>query len=129
MATDAWPPRWLSGKESTCQCGFNPWIRKIPWRRKWQPTQVFLPEGNPRDRGAWQAIVHGIEKSQTLLSNRAHTPHNVTQPKCDISLGPVSNLPLTGCALGAGHFTSLEPQFSHLCNGHKDIHSGSEEYH
>ena len=24
-------------------CKFNPWIRKIPWRRKWQPTPVFLP--------------------------------------------------------------------------------------
>ena len=39
-------PRWFSGKESTCQCrrlGFDPWVRKIPWRRKWQPTQVFLP--------------------------------------------------------------------------------------
>ena len=24
--------------------GFSPWIRKIPWRRKWQPTPVFLPE-------------------------------------------------------------------------------------
>ena len=37
--------RWLSGKESTCQCRrprFNPWVRKIPWRRKWQPTAVFL---------------------------------------------------------------------------------------
>ena len=22
---------------------FNPWIEKIPWRRKWQPTPVFLP--------------------------------------------------------------------------------------
>ena len=32
-------PRWLSGKESTCQCkshGFYPWVRKIPWRRKRQ---------------------------------------------------------------------------------------------
>ena len=44
-----WMPRlpwWLSGKESTCQCrslGFNLWIQKIPWRRKWQPTPVFLP--------------------------------------------------------------------------------------
>ena len=39
-------PRWCSGKESTCQCRrhrFNPWIRKIPWRRKWQPTPVLLP--------------------------------------------------------------------------------------
>ena len=37
---------WLGGKESTCQCRrlrFDPWVRKIPWRRKWQPTAVFLP--------------------------------------------------------------------------------------
>ena len=42
-------PRCLSGKESTCQCrrhkrrGFDAWVRKIPWRRAWQPTPVFLP--------------------------------------------------------------------------------------
>ena len=34
-------------KETTFQCrkcdGFNPWVRKIPWSRKWQPTPVFLP--------------------------------------------------------------------------------------
>ena len=41
-------PRWDSGKES-CRCRrpkrleFNPWVRKIPWSRKWQPTLVFLP--------------------------------------------------------------------------------------
>ena len=41
-------PWGLSGKESACQCrrhgrcGFNPWVEKIPWRRKWQPTLVFL---------------------------------------------------------------------------------------
>ena len=31
---------------STCQWrhGFHPWVRKIPWRRKWQPTPGFLPE-------------------------------------------------------------------------------------
>ena len=23
--------------------GFDPWVRKIPWRRAWQPTPVFLP--------------------------------------------------------------------------------------
>ena len=40
---------WLRGKESTCQCrrlkrqGFNPWVGKIPWRRNWQLTPVFLP--------------------------------------------------------------------------------------
>ena len=42
-------PRWYSGKESACQHrrhnrrGFNPWVRKIPWSRKWQPSPVFLP--------------------------------------------------------------------------------------
>jgi len=39
-------PWWLGGKESACQCRrlkFDPWVRKIPWRRKWQPTPVFLP--------------------------------------------------------------------------------------
>ena len=39
-------PWWLRGKESTCQCrrhGFDPWVGKIPWRRKWQLTPVFLP--------------------------------------------------------------------------------------
>ena len=39
--------RCLRGKESGYQCrrcGFNPWVRKIPWWRKWQPTPVFLPE-------------------------------------------------------------------------------------
>ena len=39
-------PQWLSGKESTCQCrrhGFDPWFRKMPWRRKWQLIPLFLP--------------------------------------------------------------------------------------
>ena len=41
-----WLSKWLSGKESACQCRrhrFHPWVEKIPWRRKWQPTPVFLP--------------------------------------------------------------------------------------
>ena len=39
-------PRWLSGKESACRYkrhGLDPWLGKIPWRRTWQPTPVFLP--------------------------------------------------------------------------------------
>ena len=34
------------GKSICLQCrrpGFDPWVRKIPWRRKWQSTPVFLP--------------------------------------------------------------------------------------
>ena len=39
-------PLWCSGKESAWQCRrhrFHPWVGKIPWRRKWQPTLVLLP--------------------------------------------------------------------------------------
>ena len=64
-------PWWLSGKESACQFkrhGFNPWVGKIPWNRKWQPSPVsFL--GNPMDRGAWWAAIHGVTKSQIQLSH------------------------------------------------------------
>ena len=35
------------------------------WRRKWQPTPVFLE--NPRDRGAWWAAAYGVAKSRTQL--------------------------------------------------------------
>ena len=34
--------------------GFDLWVRKIPWRRKWQPTSVFLLK-SPMDRGAWRS--------------------------------------------------------------------------
>ena len=58
-------PWWLSGKESTCQCrsrGFDPCVGKIPWRRAWQPTPVFLPG-----------------KSQTKESGRLHSPWGQTR--------------------------------------------------
>ena len=60
-------PRWLSDKELDCQCrrhkrhGFDPWIGKIPWRRKQQPTVVFLPG---ESQGQW-AAVYGVAQSRT----------------------------------------------------------------
>ena len=42
-------------------CVLDSWVRKIPWRRKWSPTPVFLP-GESMDRGAWWATVHGVTK-------------------------------------------------------------------
>ena len=47
------------------------------WRRKWQPTPVFLP-GESQGRGAWWAAVYGVAQSQTRLkrlsSSSTHTP-------------------------------------------------------
>ena len=50
---------WL--RESVCQCRgcrFNPWVGKIPWRGKWQPTSVFLPGESPwtEEPGGLQSI-------------------------------------------------------------------------
>ena len=67
-------PGGTSGKEPACQCrrlmrgGFDLWVGKIPWRRKWQPTPVFLPREfhGPRSlAGSWAA--HGPTKNQTRL--------------------------------------------------------------
>ena len=74
-------PRWPSGKESTCQyrrCKkhrFEPWVSKILWGRKWQPTPVFLPEKFQGQR-AWWTIVHGATKGTTWLSTHTHWFYN-----------------------------------------------------
>ena len=63
-------PRWLSGKEPAFQCrrhrkhGHDPWVRKIPWSRKWQRTPVLLPGKFYGHRS-----LVGSQKSQTRLSN------------------------------------------------------------
>ena len=60
--------RWYGGKEPVCQCrrhkkpGFDPWVRKILWRKKWEPTPSLEDSMN---RGVWWATVHGVPKSQT----------------------------------------------------------------
>ena len=43
---------------------FDPWVEKSLWRRAGSPLQYSCLE-NPMDRGAWQATVHGVAKSQT----------------------------------------------------------------
>ena len=40
------------------------------WRRKWQPTPVFLP-GESQGRGAWWAAIYGVAQSRTRLSDLA----------------------------------------------------------
>ena len=49
-------------------CRFNPWIGKISWRWK---CNLFWYSclGNPMDRGSWQAIVHGVSNTTTIVDN------------------------------------------------------------
>ena len=86
-------PRWCSGKavkknlvkKSACQWRrhkrgrFNPWVRKIPWRKKSQPTPVFLPgkfhgqrSGHKRIRHGW-ATEHTKTSSFSFLYKHTHT--------------------------------------------------------
>ena len=55
------------------RCRFEPWVRKILWRRKRQPILVFLPEKNLMDRGAWWATVLGVAELGMVEHVCAHT--------------------------------------------------------
>ena len=77
-------PQWLNGKEFACQYrrhGFDPWVRKIPWRRKWQPTPVFLPEKSHGQRSLegysprCRRVRHDLVSKQQQLT---HTPSKST---------------------------------------------------
>ena len=64
-------PGGASGKESACQCrrhkrcGFNPWVGKIPWGRKGQPTPVFLP-GKFHGKGGLVGYSPGAHKESDM---------------------------------------------------------------
>ena len=78
-------PRWLSGKEPTSQCrrhGFNPCIRKIPWRRKWQPIPVLLPGKSHRQTSlVGYGPQHGKRAGYGLVTKQQqqHLTHTLFQ--------------------------------------------------
>ena len=79
-------PGGASGKEPSCQykrrkrCRFDPWVGKIPWRRKWQPTPVFLPGESHGQRslvgnspwGCW--VVHNWSDLAHKICSSFKTP-------------------------------------------------------
>ena len=61
-------PWWLRWQRICLQrrrCGFNPWVRKIPWRREWLPTQVFLPGKSHTQRSLEGYSPWGCKESDT----------------------------------------------------------------
>ena len=91
LATSGFPWR-LSSKESACQCRrhrFSPWVGKIPWSGKWQPTPILWPRKFLGQRSLASCSPLGLEVSDTAehthTDTRAHTlvtsreqlhPHN-----------------------------------------------------
>ena len=125
-------PGASAGKASACKCrrpGFDPWITKIPWRRKWQPTPVLLPgkshwqrslvDYSPRDRKE-------LDMTERLHFHFHFLYHSNRQIK-DVTLGSAATLKLPW---GAGpEFTKpkMEPthrkqgqwvKYSYLCSSH-----------
>ena len=73
-------PRWLSGKESAYNAGdigSIPGSGRSPGKGNGNPLQ-YSCLGNPRE--AWEAIIHGVTKSQTRPSDRAGTHSKLTEP-------------------------------------------------
>ena len=71
-------------KESACnagdcllcrKCRFNPWVRKIPWRRKWQPTPVFLPgkSHGQRNLAGYSPWGHKRVRHNLAIKQQQHT--------------------------------------------------------
>jgi len=82
------------------------WVRKIPWRRAWQPLQYSCC-GKPMDRGTWWAIVHGVSKSRTRLSDRAHTHRQEREHKHCWGRGGVRELRLFTWSTGVNKLCYL----------------------
>ena len=71
--------RWCSGKKSICQCkrhkrlGFEPWVGKLLWRRKWQLTAVFLPGKCHAQRSLMGCSPWGHKESEMTEHTHTHT--------------------------------------------------------
>ena len=87
-------PWWLSGKESACQCRgcrrheFNPWVGKIPWRRKWHPAPVFLPGESHGQKSLAGYTVHEVTKVGHNLVTRPPSPCALIPALNPICVGP-----------------------------------------
>ena len=74
-----------SGKEPACQCrrckrqGFNPQMRKTPWRRVWQPTPVFLPGESlaQRSLAAYSLWGHKGVGRDLATKQQQHSTHSL----------------------------------------------------
>ena len=54
--------------------GLNPWVRKIPWRRKWQPTPIFLPGESHGQRSLAGYSPYGHRVRHPEVTQHVHTP-------------------------------------------------------
>ena len=81
--------------QETWDTDFNPWVRKIPWRRKWQLTPVFLPGESHGQRSLVVHRIHRVAKSQTWQKClRKHTRMHTCIPGHTWRVEKARGLPL-----------------------------------
>ena len=108
-------PRRLSGKEFTCQCKrcrslrFNPWVGKIPWRKKWQPTPVFLP-GESHGQRSLVDCIPSDRQELTQISRRCSLSFmvNMKNNPSGVKLHPSHAYYLSFKNVGLSHSPCLE---------------------
>ena len=85
--------RWLRGKKkkkSAYQCRrrmFDPWVRRIPWKGKWQPTPVFLPGKSHGQRSPAGYSLRGHKESdmtERLSMQKSQTKQTKSVLRSDI---------------------------------------------
>ena len=85
-STLAWKTPWTEGPGGLQSMGSlgvgHDWVTSLSlftfmhWRRKWQPTPVFLP-GESREGGAWWAAIYGVAQSRTRLKRLSSSSSNL----------------------------------------------------
>ena len=89
-------PGGASGKEPACQCRrlerwrLDPWVGKIPWKRAWQPTPVFLP----REFHSWSLAAYSPWGPTELDTTAWLSTHNVYVSMLSSHIIPPSPSPL-----------------------------------
>ena len=89
------PPTHASARDSwtghrQCRiCRFNSWIRKMPWRKKWQPSPVFLPEKSHGHRSLAGYTVHAVAKESDMISRLNENNNDASQGPLDFTIQDV----------------------------------------
>ena len=98
-------PGWLRWWRICLQrrrCGFSPWVGKIPWRREWLPTPVFLPG-----------------ESQGQRSLVGYSPRGWIRVRLTWATNTIISLHMRLMTLGASLASAISPVFSHLFKSQK----------
>ena len=90
--TGSWPP---PRGFNPCSSGFNPWVGKIPWRREWQYTPVFLPGESP-----WTEELGGLQSMWSQRVRHDWSTKHSTSPFMDTHLSIVHIRDMCSVSMG-----------------------------